>query len=191
MESILNEAMILYYLRHSNRNWIKIARYSDIRYGLDHITSNAPTNNELFGSSHFKSTCEACTWKHTILNKCYLFITVAHVIKKISGWYPVTGKRRYQWLTNHSKSFASLLIQILFTNHVTKFTNLTAAFCFLAINVRKISIEEKRDRWSSLHMQLSIENSCKRSRGNKWDNPSWHRNIFTSWPFSRRHRVLL
>lgn len=37
-----------------------------------------------------------------------------------------------------------------------------------------MSIEEKRDRWSNLDMQFSIEHSCKRSRGGKWDGPPWH-----------------
>lgn len=37
---------------------MKFARYSDIRYGLDHITSNVLTNTELFGPDHLKSTCK-------------------------------------------------------------------------------------------------------------------------------------
>lgn len=37
----------------------KLSRYSDIRDGWDQVTSNVPTNTELFRPGHFKSTCEA------------------------------------------------------------------------------------------------------------------------------------
>lgn len=37
---------------------MKIARYSDIRYRLDHITSNVPTDIELFGPGHLRTTYE-------------------------------------------------------------------------------------------------------------------------------------
>lgn len=99
---------------------MKFARYSDIRYGLDHITSNALTDTELFGPDHLKSTCK---------------VGGAHVNESLIDPLKLERGEINDSQIVLNPSF-SLLIQRLFTTHFTKITNLAAGFWFFAFKAK-------------------------------------------------------